>query len=67
MCMKVECPTCHKPTWKGCGQHIESALSGKIAILEATRVRSATDPPLLLLIPGVSEADRCPNWKTGKH
>lgn len=28
MCMKVECPKCHKPTWKGCGQHIESALSG---------------------------------------
>jgi len=30
MCMKTECPTCHKPTWKGCGQHIESALSGTL-------------------------------------
>ncbi|KAL4171268.1 hypothetical protein KRP22_009364 [Phytophthora ramorum] len=28
MCMKVECPTCHKPTWKGCGQHIDAALTG---------------------------------------
>ncbi len=28
MCRKVECEKCHKSTWKGCGQHIESALSG---------------------------------------
>lgn len=28
MCRKVECGTCHKPTWAGCGQHIESALAG---------------------------------------
>lgn len=28
MCMKVECPTCHKATWKGCGQHIDAALTG---------------------------------------
>jgi len=24
--MKVDCSTCGKPTWKGCGQHIEQAL-----------------------------------------
>ncbi|KAF1794371.1 hypothetical protein GQ600_2387 [Phytophthora cactorum] len=28
MCIKVECPTCHKATWKGCGQHIDAALVG---------------------------------------
>ncbi|KAE8908765.1 hypothetical protein PF006_g25118 [Phytophthora fragariae] len=28
MCMKVECPTCQKATWKGCGQHIDAALTG---------------------------------------
>ena len=28
MCMKITCPTCKKPTWTGCGKHIESALSG---------------------------------------
>ncbi|ETL77803.1 hypothetical protein L917_21290 [Phytophthora nicotianae] len=28
MCMKTECGTCHKPTWRGCGMHIESALNG---------------------------------------
>jgi hypothetical protein len=26
--MKVDCETCGKPTWKGCGQHIEQALKG---------------------------------------
>ncbi|UJR21467.1 hypothetical protein I4U23_024552 [Adineta vaga] len=26
MCMKTDCDTCGKPTWKGCGQHIEQAL-----------------------------------------
>ncbi len=28
MCSKVTCPTCGKPTWSGCGQHIEEALAG---------------------------------------
>lgn len=28
MCYRTECPTCHKPTWAGCGKHIESALAG---------------------------------------
>jgi hypothetical protein len=26
MCQKVQCATCEKPTWDGCGQHIEEAL-----------------------------------------
>ena len=28
MCQKVSCTKCGKPTWKGCGQHIEAALEG---------------------------------------
>ncbi len=28
MCRRVTCPTCNKPTWAGCGQHIEQALAG---------------------------------------
>lgn len=28
MCSKVTCTKCNKPTWDGCGQHIEEALSG---------------------------------------
>ena len=28
MCKRVTCPTCNKPTWAGCGEHIEQALAG---------------------------------------
>ena len=28
MCKKVTCDTCHKPTWEGCGEHVEYALKG---------------------------------------
>jgi hypothetical protein len=27
MCQKVTCNNCGKPTWDGCGQHIEQALA----------------------------------------
>lgn len=26
MCYKIICKKCKKPTWAGCGMHIESAL-----------------------------------------
>lgn len=28
MCQRVNCQTCGKPTWAGCGRHIEDALRG---------------------------------------
>ncbi len=28
MCARTTCPHCTKPTWAGCGQHIEEALDG---------------------------------------
>ncbi len=28
MCQRVVCPICGKPTWAGCGQHVEEALAG---------------------------------------
>lgn len=28
MCRRVTCTTCGKPTWAGCGQHVEQALAG---------------------------------------
>ncbi|EAL66701.1 hypothetical protein DDB_G0281439 [Dictyostelium discoideum AX4] len=27
MCKKITCGKCTKPTWAGCGQHIESCLA----------------------------------------
>ena len=28
MCARTSCRTCGKPTWSGCGQHVEQALRG---------------------------------------
>ncbi|OUS43907.1 hypothetical protein BE221DRAFT_207201 [Ostreococcus tauri] len=28
MCRRVRCESCGKPTWAGCGNHIEEALAG---------------------------------------
>lgn len=28
MCARITCSICGKPTWSGCGQHIEDALYG---------------------------------------
>ena len=28
MCVRVSCDNCAKPTWQGCGEHIEDALAG---------------------------------------
>lgn len=26
MCSRVTCPDCHKPTFRGCGMHVEQVL-----------------------------------------
>ena len=26
MCTRIECSTCHKPTWTGCGAHVNQVL-----------------------------------------
>jgi hypothetical protein len=28
MCQRVHCSKCGKPTWSGCGAHVEQALRG---------------------------------------
>lgn len=28
MCARITCDRCNKPTWAGCGQHVEEALAG---------------------------------------
>lgn len=34
MCQQIICSSCGRPTWTGCGQHIEEALAG---VLDADR------------------------------
>jgi hypothetical protein len=28
MCTRIKCDRCGKPTWVGCGRHVEQALAG---------------------------------------
>ena len=41
MCHQITCPTCNKPTWEGCGEHIEYALKGVPLNERCTCPRSA--------------------------
>jgi hypothetical protein len=40
MCVRVTCPTCSKPTYSGCGAHIEMVL-GDVAPAERCKCREA--------------------------
>jgi hypothetical protein len=40
MCKRVTCPKCHKPTYAGCGAHIEQVL-GDVPPGERCRCREA--------------------------
>jgi len=39
----VECPTCHRPTYAGCGQHVEQVL-GDVDPTERCRCADAAQP-----------------------
>ncbi|WP_167853928.1 hypothetical protein [Acidipropionibacterium timonense] len=28
MCHRITCPLCGRPSWEGCGRHVEDALAG---------------------------------------
>jgi hypothetical protein len=42
MCHRTTCRTCHKPTWSGCGNHIEQALAG---VPKGERCTCRENPP----------------------
>lgn len=46
MCHKVTCNNCGKPTWEGCGDHIEHAL-GDVAVPDRCHCKTfvGTDTP----------------------
>lgn len=41
MCKRVDCPVCGRPTWAGCGEHIEQALAG---VPESERCQGHAEP-----------------------
>lgn len=47
MCQRIECPKCHKPTFAGCGAHIEQVL-GNVPVDKRCHCRdkpAAASPP----------------------
>jgi hypothetical protein len=41
MCRRVECSTCRRPTYAGCGRHVEQVLGG---VPPAERCRCRDEP-----------------------
>ena len=46
MCYRTVCPNCHKPTWAGCGDHIEQALQG-VAEEDRCQCNGASGPKVI--------------------
>ena len=42
MCRRLTCPTCQKPTWAGCGAHVEQVL-GDVPPAERCRCREQAE------------------------
>jgi hypothetical protein len=42
MCRRVTCPSCNKPTYAGCGAHIEQVL-GDVAPAQRCQCRERAD------------------------
>ena len=44
MCSRVTCPRCHKPTFAGCGAHVEMVL-GDVPKDQRCKCREQAAPP----------------------
>jgi hypothetical protein len=55
MCMRVTCPQCQKPTWSGCGRHVEQVLS---SVAEADRCQCNSERRDESMMPWWSVASR---------
>ncbi len=59
MCRAVECSKCHKPTWAGCGAHVEQVLGHVPKSARCTcRDASATSTASGQASPGIGGAIR---------
>jgi len=38
MCQRIQCPDCKKPSYSGCGRHVEQVL-GDVPVAERCRCR----------------------------
>jgi len=58
MCRRVECAKCHKPSFAGCGMHIEQVLGDvpreeRCSCREKSKKESSPDPSILRRIFGL--------------
>jgi len=53
MCSRVQCPTCSRPTYAGCGKHVEQVLGD---VPKAERCQCANGP-------GAAKAAKAPKAK----
>jgi hypothetical protein len=44
MCMRVSCQDCGKPTYAGCGRHVDQVL-GDVPVRERCQCRDGDDEP----------------------
>ncbi len=44
MCSRIECPRCHRPTFAGCGAHVEQVL-GDVPKADRCRCREQAAKP----------------------
>lgn len=68
MCSAATCTQCDKTTWRGCGQHVDSVMTGVPTDQRCICDRSATTKgrhhaPLI----GSSAADREASVREGRH
>jgi hypothetical protein len=43
MCRRIDCATCQKPSYAGCGRHIESVL-GDVPVADRCKCRETAPP-----------------------
>jgi hypothetical protein len=43
MCQRITCKTCQKPSWRGCGAHVESVL-GDVAPADRCNCAATATP-----------------------
>jgi len=59
MCRRVNCNKCNKPTFAGCGMHVEQVLAG-VPVADRCNCRAQATPPA----PSAGGAgDKAPWWK----
>ncbi len=51
MCSRVQCPTCDRPTYTGCGQHVEQVL-GDVRAADRCQCERTAKPSLMSRIFG---------------